>query len=123
MDRRILITGSREWSDRETLRRAILAEMVGHSFHSVVIIHGACPRGADRIADDLASQMGLRVERHPADWKRHGKRSGILRNQEMVDLGAAVCLAFPTASSVGTLHCMGAAEKGGIIVKSFMPES
>lgn len=64
---------------------------------------------------------GGTVERHPAEWDKHGKAAGPIRNQKMVDLGATVCLAFPLPGSRGTAHCMSAARKASIPVWIFAP--
>lgn len=93
----------------------------------MVVIHGGA-KGADAMADHWASivqRMGLpvKVESHNADWDRHGKAAGPIRNQEMVDAGADVCLAFPLGESRGTRHCMKAAEQAGIpVIKYGDPE-
>jgi hypothetical protein len=120
--KRILITGSRDWTDRATIEAA-LSEQWSPTECPVgqVLVSGACPTGADRIAEDVWLQMGGDVERHPADWDKHGKAAGPRRNQEMVDLGAAICLAFPLPNSRGTKHCMAAAERAGIPVHVFHP--
>lgn len=86
-----------------------------------ILVHGAC-RGADVMAVDVWSEMGGVHEPHPADWGAHGKSAGPIRNQAMVDLGADVCLAFPTPSSRGTIHCMNAAKAAHIPVREFTEE-
>ncbi|BBC53858.1 hypothetical protein [Mycobacterium phage PP] len=125
--RRVLITGSRDWVDRTTIWTALQSEL--ELFGSLTIVHGGA-RGADDIADRWAwgkSQEGydVEVERHDADWETHGKRAGIIRNQEMVDLGADVCYAFPLASGTGTRHCMSRAMAAGIPVVNlgYLPHS
>ena len=50
----------------------------------LVIVTGACPRGADRLAEDWAFLRGIRYERWLADWDKHGRSAGIRRNAEMV---------------------------------------
>lgn len=111
---RILITGSRNWTDAQTLDEALSHFHDAHP--NAVLVSGACPTGADRLAEEAWESWGGTVERHPADWDRHGKAAGPLRNQEMVDLGADICVAFPLPDSRGTKHCMGAAERAGIPV-------
>lgn len=110
-DRRVLITGSRNWADQEALRRALFV----HMKFGDTLVSGACPTGADKMAEDYWRSFGP-IERHPADWNAHGKAAGPKRNQEMVDLGADLCIAFPLPDSRGTKHCMGAAERAGIPV-------
>lgn len=114
------LTGSRDWSDRDAIARALniaRAEMSEAGIDAPVLVSGACPTGADRIAEEAWEGLGLPVERHPADWGRHGRAAGPIRNQRMVDLGADICLAFLLPGSRGTLHCMNAAKKAGIEVR------
>ena len=115
---RILITGSRHWGDAAAVNKALLDATNGMDRARVTVVHGNA-QGADRHAGNAAEFYGMNVEVHPADWNKHGKAAGPIRNQKMVDLGADICLAFPhpTFKSVGTRHCMKAAEKAGIPVK------
>ena len=119
---RILVTGSRDWADYERVRVAIGAAAFeyGTAASDVVVVHGGA-RGADRCAADAAAELGVRAEPHVADWKRHGRRAGPYRNQQMVDAGAAVCLAFPMGVSVGTRDCVRRAELAGIPVRVHEP--
>ena len=109
--RRILVTGSRDWTDRELLERHLLLQSAGKG---TVLVHGACPTGADRLADEITYSWPWTVERHPAEWYMHGKAAGPLRNQAMVDLGADVCIAFLLPGSRGTVDCAARAEAAGI---------
>lgn len=107
--KRILITGSRNWSDRETIQNALKP----FAYHDAVLVSGACPSGADAIAEEIWEAWGFPVERHPANWS-FGKKAGPKRNQQMVDLGADLCLAFRKDYSRGTTHCANAATMAGI---------
>lgn len=114
---RILVTGSRDWTDEFQIQTALMHWWLEHDRPSdAVLVHGAC-RGADRIAADCWRKQGFPVEAHPADWKTHGLAAGFIRNQHMVDLGADVCLAFIRNDSRGATHCMTRAEVAGIPVK------
>lgn len=114
---RILITGSRRWTDRYRIETALRSATAGRNSHEVTVVHGECPYGgADIIAAAIADRIGYVVEPHPASWKVHGKAAGPIRNQEMVDLGADVCLAFPHADSRGTWDCVKRADAAGIPV-------
>lgn len=106
---RILITGSRDWTDAETIAQAIME----HAPSQATIVHGNC-RGADLIAAEEAYWLGHDIEPHPADWNKHGKRAGFVRNAEMVSLGADVCLAFIKNDSKGSTMCAKLAEGAGI---------
>lgn len=116
---RVLVTGSRDWSDTSTVRHALDVAWIEWSPETLVVVHGACPSGPDATADRWARSMAefsdtVDVEPHPAAWDRHGKRAGMMRNAEMVKLGADLCLAFIRDRSKGATHCAGLAEKAGI---------
>lgn len=113
---RILITGSRYWTDYGAIYDAIRNETRGN--RHVTIIHGGAS-GADHLAGLVAQNLGLKSEEYPAQWQFHGKSAGPIRNQEMVDDGADICLAFPTAKSIGTWDCVRRAKAAGIPVKVY----
>lgn len=118
---RILITGSRDWTDRSAILGSIaqFEEQSGVLPQEVTVVHGACPTGADAIADEMTHALGCQVERHPADWATHGKAAGPIRNAVMVSLGADICLAFPLGESRGTRSCMRMARNAGIPVVEY----
>jgi hypothetical protein len=122
---RILVTGSRDWTDHVLIRHALNETLRGRvdQTQPVVLVHGACPRGADQQADGWATDVqrgglvALNVERHPASWRPGGvldRSAGFRRNAEMVALGADVCLAFIKDGSRGASHTASLAEQAGI---------
>ena len=115
--KRILITGSRYWANRAVIGAALALQF--NLDDTAVLVSGACPTGADAIAEGIWEGLGGIVERHPADWGAHGKAAGPIRNQKMVDLGADICLAVPLGESRGTRHCMKVAEAAGISVLNY----
>lgn len=130
---RILITGSRDWDDRDFIYRTLneLCEEFdlnhdpdeyGNTMpdaSKVTIVHGACPKGADLWADEWCLDSFFTAERYPADWNTHGKRAGFVRNAEMVALGADLCLAFIVNNSKGATMTANLAEKAGILVRLY----
>jgi hypothetical protein len=137
---RVLVTGSREFTDYTMICQALdriyegwaqarLAVIVDRApfgyFDEFVLVHGACPRGADTYADmwgrrRINQGWNIRIERHPADWHL-GRGAGIIRNQHMVNLGANLVVAFFKwqAGNRGTSHCVGAAMHAGIEVQEY----
>jgi hypothetical protein len=116
---RILVTGWRGWplADRlvvwSTLRHVVDLYANGRP---VIVVHGQCPAGGvDLFADQWATTTdGVQSERWPAAWEQHGRRAGPLRNGQMVDAGADICLVFPGPGSVGTWDCLRKAAAAGI---------
>lgn len=113
---RILVTGSRDWQSVDDIRRILSAYADTHGPENVTVVHGACPRGADTMADGVALSLGCRVERWPAAWDLYGRRAGFVRNADMVAKGANVCLAFIRNYSRGATMCADLAEGAGIPV-------
>jgi len=102
---RILVTGSRSWTDRKTLSWALTQTCIDHGWMvepdeygntlprgDVVVVHGGA-QGADTMADDWVAGSIVRTEvyRYPSLL---GNAGGPLRNRYMVGLGADVVLAF-----------------------------
>ena len=124
---RVLVTGSRDWDDWEAVWRQLDA-LCPAPGHTLIVVHGACPTGADHHASDwcdefawFAEQRGaeLIVEPHAADWAKHGKAAGPIRNQQMVDVGADLCLAFVKNNSRGASDCLARAQAAGIECRVF----
>ena len=115
MSTRILVTGSRTWTDEATIRQALAR----HYRPGAVLVSGACPRGADAIAERIWHELGGQVERHPAEWDRWGRAAGFRRNAEMVRLGASVCMAFIRDRSRGATHTGALAEAAGLPVERY----
>ncbi|MGW7597293.1 SLOG family protein [Streptomyces antimycoticus] len=118
---RVLVTGSRDWEKHALLYTALndALDEANKLGRPMVVVHGACPRGADEIAHNWAQaaiQMGDHVteESHPANWRINGKRAGFIRNAHMVNLGADLCLAFIRNGSRGASHTATLAEQAGI---------
>lgn len=132
---RIIVTGSRNWTDYPVLAAALHEVTYGHHPSGITLVHGACPDGADAYAKHYAEDHGWMVEPHPADWKAHGLGAGYKRNGEMVHLGADVVLGFVstctkpvssrcwqksgTHASHGTVDCLRKALDAGIPVRTW----
>lgn len=111
---RILVTGSRTWADADAIAAGLDDAVHFWGPGPVTLVSGACPRGADRLAEQHAKMRGWTVERHPANWDLHRKAAGFIRNQAMADLGATALVAFSIGNSPGTRDMIRRAEKAGI---------
>jgi hypothetical protein len=121
---RVLVTGSRTWNDTTAIRAALEQALIDAGPRPVLVIHGACPSGADQQADSHARWLRSKgctidVEPHPANWQLEGKRAGFIRNARMVNLGADLCLAFTKGGSRGASHTAALAEAAGIPTRRF----
>lgn len=94
--------------------------------------HGDCPTGLDRIARGYVRARHLaEVEKHPGDWKTHGKAAGHIRNGTMLDgttpmvkaktAGQRAEVLFAFAGGRGTANCRDQAIKRGIEVVDIAP--
>lgn len=120
---RVLVTGSRAWTDEAAVRTA-LTRAWREAGQPLVVVHGACPTGADRIASEWAREhepAGIVEEPWPAKWRLYGRRAGPQRNADMAAAGADLCLAFPSGQSSGTRHAMRCARDAGIPIHDFDP--
>ena len=71
---RLLVTGSRTWTKREEIMFDLAA--LSLLYPEMIVVHGACPRGADAIAASCARELYLAQEPHPADWRGSGRLRG-----------------------------------------------
>lgn len=123
---RCLLTGSRTWDDEQTILKAldfVANAAEGGRYDRLVVVHGACPKGADAIADKWVrlwwGSLPASAERHPALWDKFGKRAGIVRNELLVAKGAHLALAFIRDDSPGATHCAELAVEAGIPIHIF----
>ena len=114
---RVLVTGSRYHTDVDLIHGALEDLLEEHGKNLVIVTGGAS--GADALAYKFAVCNGLEAETYPADWGKHGKSAGPIRNQQMVDTAPDEVLAFPHGESRGTRGCIKMAEVAGLKVTIF----
>jgi len=116
--RRVLVCGGRDFNNPDWMS-ATLGELSRDAGWSVIIEGGAL--GADRQAREWAVANGLAVETFEADWHRHGRRAGPIRNRRMLEEGMPdLVVAFPGGH--GTADMVRQATEAGILVHVF-PET
>ncbi len=113
----VVITGSRDWTDRAPIERALEgAEQLLHGWAS----------GADTIAHEIMSARGIKPKTFPVPpgrWRQIGGRAGPERNEAMAKYAAQLiaeghdvhCYAFPL-DGPGTPNCIGLMRKYGVPV-------
>lgn len=108
---RLLVCGDRNWTDKGPIEAYLSTFTPG----TTVVIHGGA-RGADTIAGEVATQMGMAVEQYPADWAQYGRAAGPVRNRQMLNSQIDLVVWFhrDIASSRGTRNMIAQAGQAGI---------
>lgn len=88
-----------------------------------LVVEGGA-HGADRHARQAARLMGIPVKTFPADWTKHGKRAGGVRNQQMLDTGPELVIAFYPSTGItpGTADMIRRAMAAGVPVQHVVYE-
>lgn len=95
-----VIYGGRDFKEYPILEAAIeLASDYGIKVTSVI---SGKAQGAGALGEQYAKKNGLGLELYPADWNKHGKKAGFMRNSTMVEVCEAGIGLWDAASN-GTL--------------------
>lgn len=115
----VAFSGSRLPSEtrRKLVQDALASLPMGATVHV-----GDCPTGVDRYVWEAIKTSCLTVRVFKADWQKHGRRAGPLRNAEMLR-GCSMLYAFPCdpseGESRGTYDAIRQAEAMGLTVRVF----
>lgn len=74
-----------------------------------LVVSGAA-KGADSLGEKWAIDNNIETLILPADWDKHGKKAGYIRNEDIIKNCDAV-IAFWDGNSKGTAHSLSLAEK------------
>ncbi len=106
-----LICGGRDFTDQKQFNGAMI-EVVQQYGLPHRVVHGAA-RGADTLAGQWATNLKIEVFEYPADWKKHGKAAGPIRNGRMLSLHKPdLVIAFPGGR--GTADMIKQANEAGV---------
>jgi len=101
---KLIIAGGRDFVDMsyaiECINRLIDQGKIKEE--GLEIVSGMA-RGADTVAINIAKSNNLTLHEFPADWDKHGKAAGYLRNIDMAKFSDAL-VAFWDGQSKGTEH-------------------
>lgn len=117
---RVLVCGGRHWKDYKTI-----FDEVSKIDDIEVIIHGAA-RGADTLGGKVADNLNIPTEIYPAQWNKHGRSAGPIRNVEMLTEGRPdIVLAFHPniVNSKGTKHMVKISLKNNTMVRVISKKS
>lgn len=89
---KVIIAGSRTIKDIEKVEKAFTKFREQYGRQVTEIVSGTAD-GADKLGERLASKLGIRVKRFPADWSI-GRKAGHLRNMEMGDYADAAVVVW-----------------------------
>jgi hypothetical protein len=93
---RLIIAGSREFKSLKAVGDGVRMFGKAHpDFHITEVVSGGA-RGADRLGEEVARNAGLTVKVFPAEWNKHGKAAGPIRNAAMAEYGDALLALFIT---------------------------
>jgi recombinational DNA repair protein (RecF pathway) len=110
-----IIAGSRSITDYDVIKKYIKVFEETHGKISLVISGTA--KGVDELGERYANENNIPLSRFPADWDKHGKKAGILRNIEMAN-NANALIAFWDGKSKGTKHMIDTASKKHLIISA-----
>jgi len=110
---RVIIAGGRSFKDYNRL--CSVCDYMLQNQEDIVIVSGTA-MGADKLGERYAQERGYRIVRFPAEWDKHGKAAGFIRNEEMAKYSNAL-IAFWDGNSKGTEHMINLAEKHGLKIK------
>ena len=114
---RILVCGGRDFTDEELVNRILNQFYNEHGQEYITIIHGGA-KGADSLAGKWGKESGVPVEVYPADWKKHGRAAGPIRNKQMLDEGKPdIVIAFKGGK--GTRNMITQAKENGFMVVEY----
>lgn len=126
---RIIVAGGRDFDDYFLVKKTLDEYLTDlrldnpdfHYYCDVEIVSGRA-RGADRLGEQYANSLNIRVACFEANWQKYGKVAGPMRNAEMAKYASeegytGVLIAFWDGESRGTEHMIKVAERKGLEIK------
>jgi hypothetical protein len=109
---KVIIAGSRGITDIRVVEEAM--RLCGFVVTEVV---SGTASGVDRLGEQWAQKRNIPIKRFPADWAKHKRAAGFIRNKIMVEYvketkGAVV--AIWDGQSRGTSHTIDLAKEAGL---------
>ena len=116
MKNRIIIAGSRNCPEDSTILKDKINKILFNiDCYDTEIVSGTC-KGADILGENYAKDNNLPIKQFPADWDKHGKKAGYIRNKEMAEY-ATHLIALWDVESKGTKMMIDLAKRNGLKVR------
>ena len=113
---KVIIAGSRDFTDYDFMREK--CDRILENIKEPITIFNGKARGADSLGAQYARERNYTIQEFPADWDLHGKKAGMLRNEEMAREAEAL-IVFIKNQSRGSLDMLRRAEKRGLKIRRF----
>ena len=107
MSTKVIIAGSRTFHNYNKLEEECNKILMGRD--DVEVVSGRA-MGADMLGEIYADENKHTVKHFPAEWDKHGKGAGFIRNGEMAKY-ANMFIAFWDGESKGTKHMIETAKR------------
>lgn len=89
----VLVCGGRDYHDVDAVRRTL--DILHHRDAISLLVHGGAS-GADFLAGRWAAGKAVPALVYEAEWQKHGRAAGPIRNQRMIDDARPdLAVAFP----------------------------
>ena len=105
---KVIIAGMRDFFDYEVVKKVIKES--GYPITEVVC---GCAAGVDSLGERWAKENNIPIKSFPADWNKHGKSAGPIRNNAMAEYADGL-IAVWDGTSKGTKNMITRAETIGL---------
>lgn len=102
------IVGGRDFKDYDLLKRTVEEHIKSNTFPKAIVSGGAT--GADTLAEDFASEIGVKMIIYLPEREKYGRLAALLRNTQIIE-ASDVVFAFWDGKSRGTLDSIKKAKK------------
>lgn len=107
----IACTGGRDFADKNFVYETLDFALGYYLTHKILV---GDAKGADLLVCEWCIEAMMPFEIFEADWGKHGRAAGPIRNQLMISKHPDYLIAFP--GGIGTNHCVKEAKKHWIPV-------
>lgn len=104
---KVIIAGTRDFKDYGLLKIVVNQY---HKIYGITEVVSGTAKGADELGERWAKENNIPIKKFPAEWKKHGRAAGPIRNEQMAEY-ADYLIAFWDGTSKGTKNMIDNMEK------------